>query len=581
MGTLLLLLLLVTVHCAEKALAVEITAPSPVHHENDGGDGNGNGDNSVSRSKSVLVVPHPCLALSHIMTFMKIGQVANKERDYHFTYLLSQADELGLQEIGLATELMETTSSIISYPGAFNRSECLDIAAQYSDLSPMEVAMLFVRVGTKSCESLLSHELLRTNSMQVQFDLFFGDLGWPCSTLVADRLDLLRQQMDAGTTTVGTKPRMPRIVFQGNIAIDPWCEYYGVPSPATEIPQVMGTARWFLGEQGHYPIGFAKRFVNVFLREVSRQVVRTVMLRPYSALRKEADIPPYDFFESVRSNQPLVIIPAVWGIESPRALPPNWKVVHPILPSQAKPVQGIVASFLDSTHCVNKGLILVSFGTQASLTQDQVEKIYDAISALKDFCFVWRLAARNAQPDFPTPSNALIVEWLPQNDLLGHPKTRAFVSHVGYGSLYEAAYHGIPIVGIPIFGDQEDNIHRAVLGGWGIRLGKNHFTSLDLVAAIRIAADEPMRLRARGIADLTKAYSGVTEVLDWMDYVSVLGVAHLMPYRAIRSSYRQQYNLDVSLAFGGILLGVVLLVHGLAKRIVHRTRTVTEKEKSA
>ena len=30
-----------------------------------------------------------------------------------------------------------------------------------------------------------------------------------------------------------------------------------------------------------------------------------------------------------------------------------------------------------------------------------------------------------------------VVRWLPQNDILAHPRTRAFLSHCGVNSMYE------------------------------------------------------------------------------------------------------------------------------------------------
>ncbi|CAB1322639.1 unnamed protein product, partial [Coregonus sp. 'balchen'] len=50
---------------------------------------------------------------------------------------------------------------------------------------------------------------------------------------------------------------------------------------------------------------------------------------------------------------------------------------------------------------------------------------------------------------------------LPQkNDLLGHPKTRAFVAHGGTNGVQEAIYHGVPLVGLPLAFDQADNLSK-------------------------------------------------------------------------------------------------------------------------
>ena len=61
-----------------------------------------------------------------------------------------------------------------------------------------------------------------------------------------------------------------------------------------------------------------------------------------------------------------------------------------------------------------------------------------------------------------------MVPWLPQNVLLAHKDIKVFVSHVGHNSLYESAYHGVPLVAIPLFGDQFSNAMKTEQFGLGI-----------------------------------------------------------------------------------------------------------------
>ena len=53
--------------------------------------------------------------------------------------------------------------------------------------------------------------------------------------------------------------------------------------------------------------------------------------------------------------------------------------------------------------------------------------------------------------------NVKLLPWLPQNDILGHPKTRLFIGHAGLNGILESTYHGVPMILSPFFGDQFDN----------------------------------------------------------------------------------------------------------------------------
>ena len=45
-----------------------------------------------------------------------------------------------------------------------------------------------------------------------------------------------------------------------------------------------------------------------------------------------------------------------------------------------------------------------------------------------------------------------------------------FITHGGLLSTQEAIYHGVPIVAVPIFGDQDFNANRAADAGIGLML---------------------------------------------------------------------------------------------------------------
>lgn len=66
----------------------------------------------------------------------------------------------------------------------------------------------------------------------------------------------------------------------------------------------------------------------------------------------------------------------------------------------------------------------------------------------------------------------------------GHTRTRVFVTHGGTNGLYEAIHHAVPVVGIPLFGDQPDNLARLSRLGVAVVLDFNQMTSDQLTEAL-------------------------------------------------------------------------------------------------
>ena len=87
------------------------------------------------------------------------------------------------------------------------------------------------------------------------------------------------------------------------------------------------------------------------------------------------------------------------------------------------------------------------------------------------------------------------MDWLPQNDLLGHNNIKAFVSHVGHNSLYESAYHGVPLVAFPLFGDQHSNAKKIVHIGLGLAVDHQTSNAEQLHGTIELVVNEPRYVR--------------------------------------------------------------------------------------
>jgi glucuronosyltransferase len=72
-----------------------------------------------------------------------------------------------------------------------------------------------------------------------------------------------------------------------------------------------------------------------------------------------------------------------------------------------------------------------------------------------------------------------------------HPNIRLFITHGGKLSLIEATTRGVPVVGIPVFGDQRQNMVRVVSLGSGLLIDFNNVTTDSLTWAIQEVFESP------------------------------------------------------------------------------------------
>ncbi|KAL9965251.1 hypothetical protein ACROYT_G029022, partial [Oculina patagonica] len=115
----------------------------------------------------------------------------------------------------------------------------------------------------------------------------------------------------------------------------------------------------------------------------------------------------------------------------------------------------------------------------------------DSINMAEMAIIIGHFALEYPQPFLPgyipddLASNVKVVPWFPQNAILAHNSTKAFISHTGLNSLYEAAFYGVPL-----FADQYSNCVQAHSVGMATGINIKTTTGDEIYFSIRRILEE-------------------------------------------------------------------------------------------
>lgn len=80
---------------------------------------------------------------------------------------------------------------------------------------------------------------------------------------------------------------------------------------------------------------------------------------------------------------------------------------------------------------------------------------------------------------------------MPQQDILAHPNTKLFITHGGLLSTTETIYHGVPVLSLPVFGDQKLNAAQSETSGFGLTIDFYKITEEKLTSALDKLLHDP------------------------------------------------------------------------------------------
>ncbi|KAM9860795.1 UDP-glucuronosyltransferase 2C1-like [Aulostomus maculatus] len=339
------------------------------------------------------------------------------------------------------------------------------------------------------------------------------------------------------------------------------------------IPLVYNV-RWFVAKDAHFAIApspmsyipmtgtgntdrmnFFQRVMNMLVFLIGHIQHNMIISQVYQKLADQYLGPNIDI-------QQLMIAADLWLMrvdfvfDFPRPTMPNMVYIGGFQCKPAKPLPQHLEEFVQSSG--EHGVIIMSLGTFVSeLPAEMTNQIAAAFATLPQKV-IWRY---KGEKPATLGNNTLLVDWMPQKDLLGHPKTKLFVAHGGTNGVQEAIYYGVPVVGLPLFFDQYDNLLRLKEKGAATIITLNMVEKDDnFLKAVQEVLNEPSyRMNMQRLSRLHRdqPVKPLDNAIFWIEFVMRhKGAAHLRT-ESYRLPWYSYHSVDVFLFLAGVALAVI------------------------
>ncbi|XP_064112834.1 UDP-glycosyltransferase UGT5-like isoform X1 [Macrobrachium nipponense] len=287
------------------------------------------------------------------------------------------------------------------------------------------------------------------------------------------------------------------------------------------------------------------------------------------AIQKEIDVhfPDLPALLDIERNQSLVLLNSHFSSGSSMPLLPSQVEVGGMHCRPAKPLPGGLESWIEGAG--SAGVIYFSLGsvTKGNTLPNKYRHMFiEAFSKLNQR-ILWKFETDLER----TPGNIMISPWLPQQDILGHPNVKVFISHGGLLSLQETLYHGTPMVALPLFGDQPTNGARVVANSWGLSLNYEDL-SVDLIISSLEEVINNTKYK-ENVAKTSRLYkdqlnSPVERAVFWTEYVIRHRGAPKLRSPAASLSWVQLLLLDVLALFLLVIILSLIILHWIFKKVI-------------
>lgn len=333
------------------------------------------------------------------------------------------------------------------------------------------------------------------------------------------------------------------------------------PSPISYIPVTLS---------GYTDkMNFFQRTKNMMIYLITQIQTTSVSKLVYQPLCSRYLGPDVDF-DQIKSGADIWLIRTNFVFDYPCPTMPNVVYMGGVHCTPAKPLPEALEKFVQSSG--EHGVIIMSLGTFVpNLPDDMANKIVASFAELPQKV-IWSYSGSKPST---LGNNTLLVDWMPQKYLLGHPKVKLFVAHGGTNGVQEAIYHGVPVVGLSLFFDQYDNL-LCLQDRGGVKVLT--LTTVDkddnFLKAVKEVLNEPSyRANMQRFSRLhrDKPIEPIDNALFWIEFVMRnKGAAHLKA-QSHGMPWYIYHSVDVALFLTGavllMLLTAVMFIRCLCKSV--------------
>ncbi|KAG5883246.1 hypothetical protein JTB14_000035 [Gonioctena quinquepunctata] len=286
---------------------------------------------------------------------------------------------------------------------------------------------------------------------------------------------------------------------------------------------------------------------------------------------------PIDLEDSLY-NVSLVLLNSHVSFSKPQAHVPNMIEIGGVHINPPKKLPDDLQKFLDNAK---EGVIYFSMGSniKSKMLPAEVRNTILRVFGKRKEKILWKWEDEVLPGQ---PSNVLVKKWLPQQDILAHPNVKVFMTHGGLLSSIEAVYHGVPMLAIPIFGDQNANSNFLKQLGYGLKLQFSDISEEKMTLLLEEIINNPKyreNVKTRSQIMKDRQIKPLDNAVYWVEYVIRHKGAKHLRVGYMHLNWYQYYMLDVFTIIFAIMFMLLFVLKKVFMFLCRRKTKISKQKK--